>query len=238
MTPRVWVWSGLAMLVLIAAFLVPGINYWKAIDAHWARCVYGDPVCSLTVTTYALTFLTGAAFIAAFRAATFAKETIEHEKAAILALNLCGQSEKHRGKNREFQLLAAPGAKFVEVAKSPEPGTFHVTQFDCRNVGRGPVIDGKLRIRVSPPGGTPAERDVEIGNLLPGKWIHVTLHYALTLGGALEWVGALHKDPEQRIDLYVGSVRPSSQPVTTSAPAPTPDPAAGPTPPAAPAMPT
>ena len=237
MTLRGWVWSGLAMLVLVVAFLVPGYYYWSAIGAHWARCVYGDPVCSLTVTTYALTFLTGAAFIAVVRAATFAKETIEHEKAAILALNRCGPG-KHLGKSREFQLLASPGAMIVEISKSPEPGSFHTTQFDCRNVGRGPVIDGKLRISITPEGGGRTERDIEIGNLLPGKWIHVTLNYALTLGEALEWVCAVHKSPEQRIDLYEGSARLNTRPVTTSTPAPAATPIKGPTPPEAPAMPT
>jgi hypothetical protein len=188
--------------------------YWNSVGAHFSRCVYGDPVCSLTVTTYLLTFLTGGAFIAALWAATFAKETIEHEKAAVLALNACAREAKHTREARLFTLQPGPSATFTEV-QTVGAGSWLVADFDCHNVGRSAVIDGRLEIAASPRGpqhsvpepirSVSATQAISLGNLLPNRWIHVKLHIDLGLRALnFTWKRAVHKVDDQ-IGLYTGT---------------------------------
>jgi len=212
---RTWFWAWISVALILVAVLGPGIYYWHEIGAHWARCIYGDPTCSLAVTTYALTALTGAAFIAAFRAAGFAKETIEYEKTAIVALNDCQKHRlpKHIDRTREFQLPSLSSTRFVE--STAVSGQWLTTHFDCRNVGRAPVIDGKLLVEIpsSPTG--PRTLDIDIGNLLPGKWLHVTVRFDLTLRECeFRWHGVFHKHPREQIGLYIGTAQLIGQPVT------------------------
>lgn len=61
------------------AFAVPGAVYWLVVWVRTGvspfRCVYGDPVCSLTVATWLLCIVTALAFLAAYAAARWAVRT-------------------------------------------------------------------------------------------------------------------------------------------------------------------
>src|SRR5215469_10760167 len=83
----------LAFVAFFLAILIPGAIFWMHFGQHASRCVYGDPICSLTVSTYLLCFLTVLAFLAAYKAARYAQKTLQMERAVILSLNRCSALE-------------------------------------------------------------------------------------------------------------------------------------------------
>jgi len=200
--PRGFQFALLGAGILLVAFLAPGIYYWHSIGAHYAHCVYGDPTCSLTVSTYGLAMLTGAAFIAAFRAAHFAAETIEHEKAAFLALTRCDKGEGHVVDMAQFSLPAAD----KDFAPGPPAQDSLKAEFDCHNVGRSPIVDGRLDILITPRGRKEKAYPIELGNIMPGEWTHVRLHVAVALGFATYAFGAA-KHRNEDLEVYTGNAR-------------------------------
>lgn len=206
---RGWQFAVILALLLFAAFFGPAYIYWHGIQAHYARCVYGDPVCSLTVSTYLLVALTGGAFIAAYRAADYAKRALEHEQSAEIALNACAKKSAKRHAGHTIELWLCDLSTGFEP-KEPAGHTWVPNDFDCHSIGKSAVVNGKLWIKID--GQPPHKYSAAIGNIRSGKWVHVRLQFATALlEHAAQWEGATHKNDEQ-ITLFPGDVEPIKKP--------------------------
>jgi hypothetical protein len=184
MTPKHFIW---AAALLMAAFLIPALFYWRASHAQWAKCVYGDAFCSLTIATYLLSVIGLATLIAAGYAATFAKRAFDLEREVILSLHACAaecydgtiqaRAIRHDPYLREewhLKSLAPKNPKF-EVGAPDNQNDYVPVDFDCFSIGRSPVVDGILRIRCKSPDGTQAWLPLAIGSVPADRYIHMTL---------------------------------------------------------------
>jgi hypothetical protein len=165
------------MLVLTAILLGAGIVYWTHLPPSlWTggalRCVYWDPACSLAVGTYALTFVTSAAFLAAFYAAWLALGNLRLEQSQILV--------EHVGVPTEIERYAAelyfePGNLTDSVAIDREE--LESQSFQFQSIGRMAILDASLNLTVKSEKGTHtiADRLVDLGCVAAGAYVYVRL---------------------------------------------------------------
>jgi hypothetical protein len=164
-----------AMILLLAAIL-PGIPYWMKIGVHPARCIYGDPICSLTVSTYLLGCLTLAAFLAAYKAARYTQEALEHEKQPALSAQVC--SSKHKRPPLRFYITDVKRGFEIEPPKNFHAVAFQTADFELISVGRSPVVNGMLEISARNASGEIFPLHIDVGSIRAGKAEHVTMFFA------------------------------------------------------------
>jgi hypothetical protein len=97
--PTHLVYGVLIVVGFALLYLVPGIVYWSQTQPDVAKCLWGEPACSLSVATFVLVFVTAGAFLAAFTAALYAYQTmviarnaLGLERSAILMIRQCRES--------------------------------------------------------------------------------------------------------------------------------------------------
>jgi hypothetical protein len=204
----------------LAAF-APGVVYWNGIHAHWARCLYGDPVCSLTVSTYLLATLTIGAFLAAYKAARYAQQTLEMEREVVLAIDSCNRVAlefsdaerekthsmhgsfnstaitKHEPHRSEERFLQRIDRDFEAI----RPDDFNAQQylplaFDCHSLGRSALINGALLLNGSLPDAKPNPLRIEVGSIPADEFVHIVLWISKDLDKVeFEWQEiAIHRD--------------------------------------------
>lgn len=188
----------LAFVALFLAVVIPGAVYWNQVGFHLARCMYGDPVCSLAISTYLLCVITVCAFLAAYRAIRFASQTLAMESEVILSINRCfvpmERAQKPRAADRraiapEHRVYREEHRYIRTIAQGFEmekPNGFTKTaykpiEFDCSCVGRSALINGTLEIESTSPNGDVHPLRIDIGsipaneNVLLRLWISTAL---------------------------------------------------------------
>jgi hypothetical protein len=215
-----------AFVALLLACLAPGAIYWNSIHAHFARCVYGDPICSLTVSTYLLCILTVAAFLAAYRAARYAQKAFAMERSVILSLDECRAHEddlaaaqveedvlkratvqRHEPHKREQRFLRIVAKEFFENTRPADFSRerYGRVDFDCTSMGRSPLINGQLPVIWIAADGAHGRLRLDIGSIPTGTFVHLTLWLAKDLNRtSFSWGGkAIHRpssDEPQEVD--------------------------------------
>ncbi len=172
-------WVAIAAVILVAVALGPAIPYWVAIGAHPARCIYGDPVCSLTVSTYLLGMLTLGAFLAAYKAARYTQEALEHEKLPALSVQSCNASHK-RPPLRLFISDVTKGF-VMEPPADINASPYQPAEVELISVGRSPVVNGILTVTACNPQGQEFSLPVDIGSIRAGKSEHLALLFSQQL---------------------------------------------------------
>jgi hypothetical protein len=192
------------MTMLIVAVIIPGVCYWVRSGAQPLLCIYGNPACSQVVATYILCALTLAAFLAAYKAATHAQETFEHERAAMLAVQRCICGDDVEGRRVEVY-LRDPYVGFNE-SKPPgfDPSLYAKLEVELHSVGRSPVINGRIAIAVHGQRAHAESSEIEIGTILKDATIHLRLWIVSNLDGAeLSWSGKGYHGHDDEIIVYV-----------------------------------
>jgi hypothetical protein len=127
--------------------LAPGILYWSTIHGDPIRCIYGDPVCSLTVSTYLLAALTALVFGATLLAVYYAAKTLEHERSPALSIQRCvGDGDQHNYEVHTFYLDDVNDGFQQNRPSIFDRRDWGSYAFDCTSVGRAPLIGGELRL--------------------------------------------------------------------------------------------
>ena len=210
---RTRTWLASFVIIFFSVFL-PGVYYWESIHAHWSRCVYGDPVCSLTVSTYLLSVLTLGAFLAAYKAARYAQATLEMEKEVVLSINACAATTltnapvpqaltnqgnpvagsppivatKHEPHRCEVRYFVSLDRGFESLRPQDfNQETYGPVEFDCASLGRSALINGALRVRCTPPNQTFSLLPIEIGSIPTDEFIHLSLWIPLATNIDFRW---------------------------------------------------
>lgn len=162
-------------------FLVPGVFYWIFAHVSPARCLYGDPTCSLTFATYILCLLTGLAFLAAFRAARWALKTylvaadaLMLEQSRILVENYC-RTEQDRMQYADVILQNG----ILQRGRPDEDSEqlFLAMDFQFSSLGRTGIVDPTLTLRVKYDDCRKdvVLPDITVGSVRPDGTTHVRL---------------------------------------------------------------
>ncbi|GAC1408033.1 MAG: hypothetical protein NVSMB64_15690 [Candidatus Velthaea sp.] len=213
------------LAVVSASTIVPGGVYWFAVGFNPIRCIFGDAVCSLTISTYLLGALTALVFAATLIGALYAKEAFEHERRAGLSLEKCNRGADCPYETRSVY-LAELSEGFLPVAPLDfEPDLWGRVAFDCVSVGKAPLIGCELEIAMS------AEKDpithaVAIGSLKAGSELHLHLWFAPQFfNSQMLFLRARHEEANLRFYRVDASVDPIydfpfnlSQPETSVSP--------------------
>ncbi len=190
-----------AVSLAFIIFIGGGVAYWNIAGAHPARCLYGDATCSLAVSTYLLCLLTSAAFIAAFAAAHYAKEALEHERAVILSVERC-RRDKHKGEYTKAEVCYI--AAVYDGFKNGLPQDFSEhkyrrADFEVYSVGRSPAVLASIQANVTKRDGESFDYGVEVGYLKVRGRKHLTIWVANDLETIkMMWTGrGSHMNGEQ-----------------------------------------
>jgi hypothetical protein len=162
-----------AWLLILLAFLVPGLFYWHYQGARWADCIYGNPVCSLTVGTYTLVALTLATLLAAAYAAAYAKRAFDMEQQVILSINPC-RGDQHRRFNENEWYVETSRRKPKLKQGDPGDPSYASVEFDCHSVGRSAFVNGDVWISCHTDAGIRA-LSLNVGSLVPNRVAHIKL---------------------------------------------------------------
>ncbi len=179
-------WAALGLFIAVAG---PGVWYWISTQAHFARCVYGDPTCSLTVSTYLLCVLTLGAFLAAYRAARYAQQAIEIEREVVVAIENCstlrasltpggddGTTSHHNPHRTEERYMKTVNNGFLrDRPDNYSRDQYGMVEFDCMSVGRSPVVNGSIQVKCKAPNGNENDRTISIGSIPTDEFIHLRL---------------------------------------------------------------
>jgi hypothetical protein len=169
----------------------------------------GDPVCSLSVSTYLLAALTCLVFIATFRAAIYARHAFEHERRVVIAAQPCrrkpaGAITRQALTNVEDHPEHRPDGGFLEVFLPTLADQFSTTlpedfpleissqldipydrrDFDILCAGRSPIINASIVLEVV---NERAEYVVPLGSIAAGKQIHLVVWIADAVSRSLEF---------------------------------------------------
>jgi hypothetical protein len=157
------------------AIIVPGFIYWIVTRANVAKCIYGDPVCSLTLSTYLLCALTAFVFLASLIGVRYAKETFERERRAVLSIERCARESCTHGVKTYF--IRDPSEGFLWTRpQSFDKDRFGLVDVDCLSVGKSPVINGVLRIALNDEPTKPLT--LPIGSMKSGSEGHVRIWFS------------------------------------------------------------
>jgi len=180
---------------LFCAIFIPGVAYWIATRANVSKCLYGDPACSLTLATYLLSFLTLAAFLAAYRAARYAQQAIEIEREVTMALEQCtpfvlseqasqaNVSEHSAYRTEELFMSSIDGGfQRVRPVDFSRLGYIYI-EFDCMSVGRSPIVNGEVKVKSRSPSGNVKDVEISVGSIPTDKFIHLKLWVNSSLEG-------------------------------------------------------
>ncbi len=126
------------------------------------KCLFGDPACSLSVISYFQCGLTVAAFFAAFRAGTYAKQTLIYEQHSILAVE---KIPSHLDGTKIIDSYLEHVASGFNAAR---PTNFNKDQwgqciFMLFSLGRSPIINGRLHIIATSSDGKDHALPLDIG---------------------------------------------------------------------------
>jgi hypothetical protein len=178
---------GTAALWLFLACIGPGVWYWVATGAHFGKCVYGDPVCSLTVSTYLLCTLTLGAFLAAYRAARYAHQAIQIERQVVIAIEECssianvapgpqGEQNRHNAHRTEERYMKSITGGFRRIRPDNySREQYGMVEFDCMSVGRSPVVNGELCVTCKAKDGTEDRKVITIGSIPTDEFVHLRI---------------------------------------------------------------
>ena len=203
---------------LFCATFIPGVAYWIATHANVPKCLYGDPACSLTLSTYLLCFLTLAAFLAAYRAARYAQQAIEIEREVTMALEQCkpfvvsDQPRRRRAITSEhsayrteelFMSSIDDGFQRSRPADFSRQGYIYI-EFDCMSVGRSPIVNGEVKVNSRSPSGSKKDVGISVGSIPTDKFIHLKLWVNSSLEGfRFRWLqGNVSHKKGRRFEFY------------------------------------
>jgi len=184
-------------------------------------------VCSLTVSTYLLSLLSIGAFLAAYRAARYAKEALAMEREVVLSLNACdaiqrdkkaAQQNPKRGKDRDRLKYLIPmkhephrcEERYLRNIdrgfEAQRPGDFNTqaygpAEFDCASLGRSALINGALQVQCEVPNGGAKVLRIQIGSIPADQYVHLTLWIATDKLGEVDfrWLDkAIHREGNVR----------------------------------------
>ena len=163
---------------MVAAAIVPGLFYWSASGAEWAKCIYGNADCSLAVGTHLLAGVALATLLTAGYAASYAKRTFDLEREVIVSIHSCNAGEdRHEAYRREEWHLRslADKAPFRPGRPLEDENDYEPVEFDCCSLGRSAVINGVLYIVCKMTDGTKKTVSIRIGSILRRLLPHNTL---------------------------------------------------------------
>jgi len=186
---------------LLLAVLIPGIWFWQKTGAHFGKCVYADPTCSLTVSTYLLCCLTLGAFLAAYRASRLAFQALHIERSVIIAVENCyvpgvqttstsnvANPEQHGALRLEERYMHDVEVGFESTRPADFTSDYAQVNFDCVSVGRSPVVMCSIGVKCT-IGGDSKERVVDVGSIPTNAFIHLRLWFdSSTSDIEFEWM--------------------------------------------------
>ncbi|MDB5070422.1 MAG: hypothetical protein JWM87_1533 [Candidatus Eremiobacteraeota bacterium] len=192
-----------ASIALAALFFIPGVVYWwqvwHATGISPYRCIYGDPVCSLAVATYALCGITTGAFIAAFNAARWAlrthniaAENLKLERSCILIERPITEEKEVPPETHYVHAMIVNGAidlREPEAREQAPRGPFESQIFRFDSIGRAAIVDAEILLVVKLKSvADPIEEPVPIGSLAHDSTVYVRV-WAETRTGDVVAIG-------------------------------------------------
>lgn len=158
----------------------------------WARCVYGNTECSLTVATYLLCVLG----IFALGAVTNAAQALEHQKTAVLAVQRCLHGDCATVR-RQNLYLESDGQKPRTSTDQPPKAFYDPIPVDFLSVGLAPILSGAISLGLKEMDQTKKIQDfgtIEIGTLSGDDRLHLSFYVLSKLGeGCLHFTDARHE---------------------------------------------
>ena len=166
------------LLLLAGCILAPVALYTAFIGGNPIRCIYGDPACSLAVSTYALVGATTLLFGGTLLVAFLALQQYEHDRNAALSMQRCPRlADCTFSKMNAYLEDEADLFQFGDP-RTPEDPHWGVAMIDCASVGKAPIVAGWLRILITPA----IHKDMtwialQIGDLPPAERVHINLFF-------------------------------------------------------------
>lgn len=184
MKPTYLVYGVLIVVGLGLLYLFPGVAYWSQTQPDVAKCLWGDPACSLAVATFVLVFVTAGAFLAAFTAALYAYQTmvvaknaLGLERSAILMIRRCRDSHIC---SLDI-LVSRDRIQFRGPSVTEEP-YYCAMDYDFVSIGRTAVVKPTIPIHIrfayrdtNKFRFAPLEKLVALDSLGVGDHVHTTI---------------------------------------------------------------
>lgn len=148
-------WLGVGL----AFYLIPGVIYWRITNADIARCLWGDPVCSLSVGTYFLVLITGLAFVAAYFAAVYAFKTFEvtqrtlgvaQDALKLEVTTVLAVTRKETNIAGEIDIVVRPNYSIENTRPSDDDCmTYLEIKYEFTSLGRTPIVQPEIPLNLS-----------------------------------------------------------------------------------------
>ena len=186
---------GFVAACFLIATLLPAVAYWIRVGADPARCLFKDPVCSLTISTYLLCALTATVFIASARAVYYARRTFERERTPVIAIQE-RPSAAIRKRERPRRIWIDSIA--TGFSPRPTPGfskeSHEAVIFDCYCLGRSPLIQARIGVEAFNTE-LPVRLEVPLGSALAGSMVTLIIFFSNNLTEKFRWTGtAIHDE--------------------------------------------
>lgn len=199
---------GIPIFIGILFLLVGHFAYWRSHPAalSWSACLYGDKDCSLAASTWALTFVTLAAFVAAVAAAIYAAHTYALETNKALGHRLCADEEHVKSPDVTLYISSVRGKPLGHAPIKFKPEEFQTQHHAFLNLGRTPLTDVAVNYRINiPRQETPILGRLELDCVQVDGEIHLTIFIRKSLGNVrITWDKPAFEGKHQSLDFYPG----------------------------------
>ncbi len=200
--------------VLCVTLFIPGVFYWVQVqNSNFYKCVYGEPVCSLTVATYVLTIVTACAFVAAVKAARDAGRTLMTTTDTYALETRRAIAERpcfDKGHVANLTMWLLPNMELTDRPPFDEKRFSEPRHFDFYNLGRVPIIAPDISVAFLPSavaasgvavGEGGKYTSISLGSIPVDGHFHVTLRSHDSLGRVrTKWEAAFSEN--KGLDFY------------------------------------